>query len=583
MLHGIAIAPGVAVARAFRVDDALSRHDPQILDAAVLSDEVARFEAACAAVATDLDDTVNRVSSHIGESAADIFRAHRQLLRDPSFVAKVTHLILEDQLDARTALTLAFAEYAELFNRINDEYLRDRLADLRDVVHRIDSHLQNERPGQSPSRVEPVVLVAHEILPSHAVMFDRMKVIGIVTETGGTTGHAAILARSMGIAVVSGLTGLLTQVHNGDLICLDGREGVVVINPGPEVETAYRKFQREYFNLRDRLVENRDQEAVTKDEIRVDILANVNNANDARTAGQVGATGVGLYRTEYLFLTHHSVPTEDEQFLAYKSVIEAAPNKSVTIRTLDLGGDKMVSYFTHAREANPFMGWRSIRLTNDYPDFFRTQLQAILRAAKFGKVQVMFPMVSIVEEVLLIKQLFRSARDELARRREAFDGDIPVGIMIEVPAAAVCVDDLLDEADFVSVGSNDLIQYLMAADRDNPKVAHLCEPFTPAIYRLLQRVISSCVKRGVPITVCGEMAGRPRCVLPLFAMGLRSFSMTPAFVPNVKQVIRSLDRRVAREILDLVLPMRTTKEVKSYLTQAVTKLCPDVALFDTFE
>ena len=583
MIHGIAISPGVAVARAYRVDDALSRHDPTILDAAVLSDEVARFEAACAAVAADLDATVARVSTQVGESEANIFRAHHQLLRDPSFLSKVTHLILTDKLDAHTALTLAFAEYAELFNKINDEYLRDRLADLRDVVHRIDAHLKDEGPVGSASRTEPVVLVAHEILPSHAVMFDRIKVVGIITETGGTTGHAAILARSMGIAVVSGLQGLMTQVHNGDLICLDGREGVVVINPGPEVEAAYRKFQREYFDLRDRLVENRDQQAVTKDEIKVDILANVNNASDAATAGRVGAVGVGLYRTEYLFLTHPSVPTEDEQFAAYKAVIEAAPNKSVTIRTLDLGGDKMVSYFAHGREANPFMGWRSIRLTNDYPDFFRTQLQAILRAAKFGKVQVMFPMVSTVEEMLTIKHLYRSARDELAKRRESFDGEIPVGVMIEVPAAAVCVDDLLDEADFVSVGSNDLIQYLMAADRDNPKVAHLCEPFTPAIYRLLQRVISSCVKRGVPITVCGEMAGRPRCVLPLFAMGLRSFSMTPAFVPNVKQVIRSLDRRAAREILDLMLPMRTMLEVKGYLTQAVRKLCPDVALFDTFE
>ncbi len=583
MIHGVAISPGVAVARAFRVDDALSRHSPTILDAAVLSDEVARFEAACAAVATDLDATVARVSSQVGESEADIFRAHRQLLRDPSFLAKVTEWILNDKLDARAALAIAFAEYAELFNKINDAYIRDRLADLRDVVNRIDSHLVSEGPGHTLGRDEPAVLVAHEILPSHAVMFDRIRVVGIVTETGGTTGHAAILARSMGIPVVSGLQSLLTQIHNGDLICLDGREGVVVINPGPEVEAAYRKFQREYFDLRDRLVENRDQEAITTDDIKVEILANVNNASDAAAACQVGATGVGLYRTEYLFLTHPSVPTEDEQFAAYKAVIEAAPNKSVTIRTLDLGGDKMVSYFAHGREANPFMGWRSIRLTNDYPDFFRTQLQAIFRAAKFGNVKIMFPMVSTVEEMRQIKVLVAGARDELAKRHVPFQGDIPVGVMIEVPAAAVCVDDLLDEADFVSVGSNDLIQYLMAADRDNPKVAHLCEPFTPAIYRLLQRVIKSCVRRNVPITVCGEMAGRPRCVLPLFAMGLRSFSMTPAFVPNVKQVIRSLNNRVAREILDLVLPMRTMLEIKTYLTNSVKTICPDVALFDTFE
>jgi phosphoenolpyruvate-protein kinase (PTS system EI component) len=254
----------------------------------------------------------------------------------------------------------------------------------------------------------------------------------------------------------------------------------------------------------------------------------------------------------------------------------------VTIRTLDLGGDKMVSYFAQGREANPFMGWRSVRLSEAYPEFFQTQLRGIYRAAVHGTVKVMFPMVTTVEELRFLKQMARRARDELAKQRVAFAGEMQIGVMIEVPAAAICVDDMLDEVDFISIGTNDLIQYLMAADRDNPKVAHLCEPFGPAIFRLLHRVIGACTRRRVPVTVCGEMAGRPRCVLPLFAMGLRSFSMSPAFVPTVKQFVLALNSDIARECLDLVLPMRTMPEVKDYLTQTIKKLAPDVALFDTF-
>lgn len=583
MLRGSAISPGVAVARAYRIDEALARHDPTILDAAALSAEVTRFEQACTAVGNELEVTIEQVSNTIGKSEADIFRAHRMLLRDPSFIGKVTSRILTRKFDALSALAETFDEYTVLFGQIPDEYLRERLADLRDVVNRIHTHLVMDNVPECLADCEPVILVAQEILPSQTVMFNRLKVVGILTETGAVSGHAAILARSLGIPAVSGISGLLSQVRTGDLVALDGRDGLAIVNPGHEVETAYRKLEREFFDLRDRLVENRDQQAVTRDEIKVELQANVNHAADAITAGKVGATAVGLYRTEYLFLTHPSVPTEDEQYLTYKSVIEAAPNKAVTIRTLDLGGDKMVSYFAQSREANPVMGWRSVRLTTAYPEFFQTQLRAILRAAVHGDVKMMFPMVTTVEELRQLKHLFRMSRDDLARRKAPFNGDISVGVMIEVPAAAVCVDDFLDEVDFVSIGTNDLIQYLTAADRDNPKVAHFCEPFGPAIFRLLHRVIGACVRRHVPVTVCGEMAGRPRCVMPLFAMGLRTFSMSPAFVPTVKQVIRAIDSRMTREILDLVLPMRTMPEVKSYLTKAVRRLCPDVALFDTFE
>jgi phosphotransferase system enzyme I (PtsI) len=574
MIKGVPVSPGVAVARAYRVDEALARHDSTILDAAALSAEVTRFESACAAAANELDAIIERVSKQVGDQEASIFRAHRSLLRDPALIGKVTARILHDRMDAGSALQATLDEYTALFVQIPDEYIRDRLADVRDVVGRVMAHLTLQECPECLKADEPVILAAPEILPSQAVMFERLPVAGIVTESGGATGHAAILARSLGIPAVSGLTNLLRDLQTGDLVAVDGREGVVLINPGPEVESAYRKLQREYVHLRDRLIENRDQEPVTSDGTRVELLANVNSPADAATAVRVGAGGVGLYRTEYLFLTQQAVPNEDEQLATYRGVIEASPNRSVTVRTLDLGGDKHVPYLGNVREANPFMGWRSIRLSTEYPEFFQTQLKAILRAAVFGDVKLMFPMVSTLEEVQRLKRWVKRTQAVLKEEGKEFREDIPLGVMVEVPSAAICIQDILDEVDFVSIGSNDLLQYIMAADRDNPKVAHLCDPFTPAIYKLLHQVISACEARGKPVTLCGEMAGRPRCILPLFGMGLRAFSMSPAFVPTVKELVRALDRATARAIAERVLQMRTHR---------LQQICPNVAIFDTFQ
>ncbi len=322
---------------------------------------------------------------------------------------------------------------------------------------------------------------------------------------------------------------------------------------------------------------------VSGDGVRVELLANVNGPADAEMAGRAGAVGVGLYRTEYLFLTHPSVPDEEEQLAAYRAIIEAAPNRTVTIRTLDLGGDKNVPYFGHQGETNPFMGFRSIRLSYAYPEFFRTQLRAILRAAVEGKVELLFPMVSTLEEVRDIRRMVDGTRAELRQSGASFAEDVPLGVMIEVPAAALCIEELLEEVDFVSIGSNDLIQYLMAADRDNPKVAHLCEPFSPALLRLLNQVIRACEAQGKPVTLCGEMAGRARCVLPLFGMGLRRVSMSPAFVPSIREMVRHTTLTAAKEAAQAVLHMATVQEVRSYLTEKVREIWPEMRLLDVRE
>jgi phosphoenolpyruvate-protein phosphotransferase len=580
MKKGVPVSPGVAVARAYVVDEVLARREPNQLDAAALSGETARFDAACAAAVKELDAIVERVTRQVGEQEAAIFQAHRLLLRDPALIGKVKSAILNHHVDAHTALQQVLDEYTGLFARIQDEYLKERMADLRDVVGRIQAQLALQPDAPTLEVNEAVIIVAHEILPSQALSFERMQVAGILTEAGGATGHAAILARSLGIPAVSGLRGLLREIKTGDLIALDGREGHVYLHPGPEVETAYRKLQREYVDLRDSLIENRDQAPLSADGVAVELLANVNAPADAEMAGKVGAAGVGLYRTEYLFLTHPTVPDEEEQLAAYRAVIEAAPNRRVTIRTLDLGGDKQVPYFGHQREANPFMGWRSIRLSSAYPEFFQTQLRAIQRAGKYGEVSLLFPMISTLEEVQRLKRVVRRTRLQLARAGVPAGDHIPFGVMLEVPAAALCIDSILEEVDFVSIGSNDLIQYLMAADRDNPKVAHLCEPFSPALYRLLNQIIKSCNEAGKPVTVCGEMAGRPRCFLPLFGMGMRRLSMSPAFVPSIKEILRLTTQAAAMEIADRVLCMETGGEIRGYLTRKIRQIWPTVSLLD---
>lgn len=574
------MSPGVAVAHAYRVGEVLTSHEPYTVDDASVSGEVARFDRALAAVSHELDDTIARVSKQIGEEEAAIFRAHRQLLRDPSLQHKVLERIRTLHVDAATALQQTLDEYAERFHQFSDSYFEDRLADLRDVVGRVLAQLARDVTHQPTEFKEPVILVAAEILPSQAAMIDRRWVAGILTEAGASTGHTAILARALGIPAVSGLRGLCREVKTGDLLAVDGREGHVYLSPGTEVEAAYRKLQREYVDASRRLIENHDLEAISPDGTAVELLANVSGQADAEMAGRAGASGVGLYRTEYLFLTHQTVPDEEDQFAAYRKVIEAAPNRRVTVRTLDLGGDKQVPYLGVRREANPFMGFRSIRLSSAHPEFFQAQLRAILRAGQFGDVSMMFPMISLLEEVHRTKKVVQRTRLALQRAGVPHAANIPLGIMIEVPAAAMCIDELLDEVDFVSIGSNDLVQYLMAADRDNPQVAHLCEPFSPALLRLLHHVITTCNRRGKPVTLCGEMAGWARCFLPLFGMGLRRFSMAPAAVPTLKEMVRRTPLAVAQDVAERVLKMRTTGEIRGYLTKRVQEIWPNIALID---
>jgi phosphoenolpyruvate-protein phosphotransferase (PTS system enzyme I) len=588
MPKGIGVSPGIVVGVAHRVESVFGSLEQQSLDSpAEIPAEIERFNRAVSETAADLGALIERVALELGPSAADIFKSHLQIVNDPELTAKVHALIEKQQLTALSAMQVVMQTYAAQFARIQQDYFRERMNDIRDVILRIESHLTrkligtNGTAGESRNGDHSVILVAHEILPSQAVSLGDLPIAGIVTELGGSTSHVAILARSRGIPAVSGVEGIMSQVESGDVMIVDGRDGMILLRPDQEATSAYRKVQREFFNLKDRLVANRDLPAKSADGTHIELLANINNLADAQAAHKVGATGVGLFRTEYLFLTHHDVPGEEEQYEFYRQVISQSPNQTVTIRTLDLGGDKTVPYLGRRGEPNPFMGWRSTRIFFENAKLFITQIRAILRAGRHGKVSMLFPMITTLEELLFVNKLVKETRSNLKREGVAFGEDVKTGVMVEVPAAAVCIDALLRETDFISIGSNDLIQYLVAADRDNPKVAHLCEALAPAIFRVLRMVLDACQRTGTPVTLCGEMAGQPRSVLVLFGMGLRRFSMSPAFIPTVKELLSSVTTAQAERFTHHVLQLNTSDEIRSYLTARLNEVSSTLGVFDS--
>jgi phosphotransferase system enzyme I (PtsI) len=582
--NGLAVSPGVAVGKAYCIHEIFVGDESRPLDDAQALAELSAYDRAREQTAADLRALATKVESQVGIEQAAIFHAHEAILKDPAFTAKVRTWIVDSHLGAPAALKRLLAEYTLLFEQADDEYIKERLADLRDVVIRISGHLSAVLEPYSDAMPGPIILVANELVPSHVVTLGEREVAGIVTQRGGRTSHAAILARSRGVPAVSGIPGILQQIKTGDLVVVDGREGHVLVNPDFETLHAYRKLQREFVHLKDTLAENHDLPAVSADGEPVELLANISNLNDAVAATRMGASGVGLYRTEYLFLTHPNVPDEEEQVEMYQAIIAASPNRRITIRTLDLGGDKTIPYLGHDREANPFMGWRSIRLSFEHPTFFMAQIRAVLRAAggapRPHAVRLMFPMITTLEEMRKVRRMAHQAARQLAAEGKPF-AEVPMGMMLEVPAAAVSIGALLKVVDFVSIGSNDLVQYLMAADRDNPKVSHLCQPLSPAVLHVLNAVIGACRAAGKSVTVCGEMAGAPRACVLLYAMGLRSFSMSPAFIPTIKDLLKHLHEAKAAEIVERALSMSTSNRIIRYMERQLLEIAPDLEMLDS--
>ncbi|MCA9190681.1 MAG: phosphoenolpyruvate--protein phosphotransferase [Planctomycetales bacterium] len=585
MRKGIAVSPGVAIGTAYCIHEVFVHPGREVIQRQDIAAELARFENARKQSLHDVRLLQTKVQRQIGKEAAAIFSTHESILQDPALVGKVRTWISQDLFSAPAALAKLVEYYQGIFHKSRDEYLRERLTDIRDVVERLSSFLSDALQTGSDALTGSVIVVADELLPSQVVMLGSKAVHGIITQAGGQTSHAAIIARSRGIPAVSGVTHILRQAKTGDTVIVDGRDGHVIVNPNAEVLAAYRKLEREFVDLRDHLAHNRDQPAITADHESLDLMANINGIGDAQSAVRMGASGVGLYRTEYLYLAHTSVPSEQEQFEIYRDVVNAAPNHRVTIRTLDIGGDKSVPFLGRTQfEANPFMGWRSIRLSFEHPAFFLQQIRAILRAAgtveltdegKCSQVDILFPMVTNLEELRRLRAFMRKAEQQLRMEHKPY-GKVGFGMMVEVPAAAIMIDQLLPAVDFVSIGSNDLVQYLMAADRDNPKVSHLCQPLSPAVIRLLESVVRACNSQGKPVTLCGEMAGQPQAFVLLLGMGLRRFSMSPAFVPSIKELASHISLPVAKQVLASAMRQKTNRKIHRMLTEQLLRLAPNL-------
>ena len=536
------------------------------ISAAETATELARFDASVLSASQELRELQVDLVAKVGEDEAAIFEAQRMMLEDPAIRESVENHVVEDLVSAERAAVLACEEQAKILEGIDDPYLAARALDLRDIGKRLVRILSGGHDKGIPKELpDDAIIVASDLAPSDTASLNVEKVVAIVLDKGGRTSHTAILARSLGIPAVVATGEATSVIHEGDLVAVDGEAGLVTTNPDDQELLKLRSQAKAFAENRERLALLKELPAVTLDGKRVELAANIGNVGDADAAIRAGAEGVGLFRTEFLFIDRDTMPSEEEQFEAYKKVLSAFKPRPVVIRTLDIGGDKEIPYLNLPKEDNPFLGLRAIRLCLDRRDIFRTQLRALLRASVYGNMRIMFPMISNLGELREAKAELEKARAELLSEGVRVASGIQVGIMVEIPAAAVDADILAPECDFFSIGTNDLVQYTMACDRGNPKIAYLSEPFTPAVLRLIWRTIDEGHKQGIWVGMCGEMAGMPEAIPLLLAMGLDEFSMSAGAVPRAKETIRSLRFGDLSSVWDKVKRMGTAAEIKEYL------------------
>ncbi len=566
MQTGIAASPGIAIGRAFVLRPELEvAGNPE--GGAAATDPVAeqaRFEGALAAGREELRLLRDGVARRMGEADAAIFDAHLMMMGDPALTEGVAAAIRAGA-SARAAVDRVIAEHRAILQNMDDAYIRERAADVADVGRRLIRHLTGDTARDLGVLGEARVIVAHDLTPSETAQLDPQYALGFATESGGRTSHSVIMAQSLGIPAVVGSPDLLAHVADGDLVILDGYAGEVWVNPNAQTLAAYRTKVAEAEAGRRQLLGLRDFPAVTVDGRRIELAANLGRPRDLAAAVENGAEGVGLYRTEFLFMDRTALPTEEEQVEAYKSVAEGMGGRPVIIRTLDIGGDKQIPYLEMPLEPNPFLGWRAVRICLDRPELFKTQLRAIWRAGVTGNVRVMFPMISGLEELRRAKALLVEAREELASQGEMMAEQIPVGVMIELPSAALMAEKLGREVDFFSIGSNDLTQYTLGVDRMNSRIARLYDPLHPAVLRLIQTVVNAAHGQGKWVGICGEIAGEPGLAPLLLGIGLDELSMSAQAIPLVKRVVCQVGQRACRAVAERALEAETAAEVRELL------------------
>jgi len=564
-LNGIAASPGIAIGKVFVLDSGDVSITKRTIKDTMVPKEITRFQDALTMTRAEILNIRDKISHEMGKEHADIFNAHLMVLEDRSIIEEVMERIKKEKLSSEYIFSQVLKKHVSSFLRINDEYLRERVSDINDVGRRILRHLAGEQRMLLSDLKEKAIVVSYDLSPSDTAMMHRKNVIGFATDIGGRTSHTAIMAKSLEIPAVVGLETITDEVKSGDWIIVDGIQGVVVVNPTPGELNKYKQEQIRYQEFSKGLKKFRDLPCITSDGRRIELAANIELPEETLSVISHGADGIGLYRTEFLYMNRSDLPTEEEQYQAYKQVVMAMAPKPVILRTFDLGGDKFLSHLDMPREMNPFLGWRAIRFCLASPEIFKMQLRAILRASAHGRLRLMYPMISGVGELKQANKMLEEAKSELRSRNVYFDEEMEVGAMIEIPSAALTCDLLATEVDFFSIGTNDLIQYTLAVDRINEKIAYLYEPSHPAVLRLLKNVIETGHSKGIWVGICGEMAGDPMMTPVLLGFGIDEISTSPVMLPEIKKIIRSMSFSDAQEMAKAALTFRTGGEVVNYL------------------
>ena len=563
-IKGIGASAGIAVAKAFVMETpSFDIPSHKIEDVAA---EKARFQDAIAQSKTELEAIREHTLRELGPDKAEIFSAHLLIVEDPEIVSQVNDKIESENMNAAKALDEVAQTMVMIFESMDNEYMRERAADVRDVTKRVMAHILGVTFVTPASISEEVIIIAEDLTPSDTAQLNRKYVKGFATNIGGRTSHSAIMSRSLEIPAVVGTKVALEEIKNGDLVIIDGTEGDVFVNPSEDLVKEYEGKRADFEAYKEELKQLVNEESITADGHKVKLAANIGTPNDLEGVLKNGSDAIGLYRTEFLYMDSETFPTEEEQYTAYKTVLEGMEGKQVVIRTLDIGGDKELSYLDLPKEMNPFLGYRAIRLCLEETDLFRTQLRALLRASAHGNLAIMFPMIATLEEFRAAKALL--LEEEAKLKEEGIEvGKYETGMMVEIPSTAVMAKQFAKEVDFFSVGTNDLIQYTMAADRMNEKVSYLYQPFNPAILNLLHNVITEAHKAGKWVGMCGEMAGEELAIPILLGLGLDEFSMSASSVLRARSLVKRLTKSETEAIVNEVLNMDTAEEVVNFLSE----------------
>ncbi|WP_059052276.1 phosphoenolpyruvate--protein phosphotransferase [Paenibacillus senegalimassiliensis] len=566
MIQGIGAAAGVAIGKAFVLPAWEWDVPDRRMDKVDLAKEFERLYEGIRTSKSEIEVMKREIKETVGAEESGIFDAHLAILEDPVFMSEIQGIIERQYKAAEVAVKEAIDHFVTMFDLLDDEYMKERALDIKDVGNRLLKHLLGTPDITLPADTQPYILVAKELSPSQLVHLNPDNVLGMVTMAGGKTSHSAIMARALGIPLVSGLENKLPEpLQTGDLLVIDGDEGLIYLNPGEAVVERFTELAEKQRRRKEQLQLLASVEAVTKDGVRLRLAGNISSVKDLELAIKHGAEGVGLFRTEFLYMDRATFPGEDEQFEVYRQVVEKTGTHPVVIRTLDIGGDKQLEYFALPEEDNPVLGYRAIRISLDSRELFQTQMSAILRASAYGKVKMLLPMISSLEEIRAAKEVLEEAKQDLSRRGLAYDAGIQVGIMIEVPAAAAISDLLAQEVDFFSIGTNDLVQYVLAVDRMNEKIAHMYHPFHPAVLRLLRQTVQAAHEAGISVSVCGEMAGDEKAIPLWLHLGVTELSMSPQALLRVKHRVLNSHAQEGKLIGATCYRLTTSDEVETEL------------------